>query len=221
MRVAWLKDLRLKDLAEVGGKNASLGEMIGALAAAGIRVPGGFATTAAAFHEFLDSNGLKQRIAERLSALDPADVKALAACGKAIRSWLLETPFPAPLEREIREHYQQLEGQAGGKVSFAVRSSATAEDLPEASFAGQQETFLNIRGADNVLHAIRHVFASLYNDRAISYRVHQGFAHADVALSAAVQQMVRSDLGSSGVLFTLDTESGFREVVFITSAYGL
>jgi pyruvate,water dikinase len=221
MRLAWLKDLRLKDLAEVGGKNASLGEMIGALAAAGIRVPGGFATTAAAFHEFLDSNGLKQRIAERLSALDPADVKALAACGKEIRSWILDTPFPAPLAQEIREHYQQLERQSGGKVSFAVRSSATAEDLPEASFAGQQETFLNISGADNVLEAIRHVFASLYNDRAISYRVHQGFAHGAVALSAAVQQMVRSDLGASGVLFTLDTESGFRDVVFITASYGL
>src|SRR6478736_3690840 len=221
MRIAWLKDLRLKDLAEVGGKNASLGEMIGALAAAGIQVPGGFATTAAAFHEFLDSNGLKQRIAERLSALDPADVKALAAAGKEIRSWILKTPFPAPLEKEIREHYQQLERQVGGKASFAVRSSATAEDLPEASFAGQQESFLNISGADNVLEAIRHVFASLYNDRAISYRVHQGFAHGTVALSAAVQQMVRSDLGASGVLFTLDTESGFRDVVFITSSYGL
>jgi pyruvate,water dikinase len=221
MRLAWLKDLRLKDLAEVGGKNASLGEMIGALAAAGIRVPGGFATTAAAFHEFLGSNGLKQRIAERLSALDPADVKALAAAGKEIRSWILDTPFPAPLEQEIREHYQQLERQAGDKASFAVRSSATAEDLPEASFAGQQETFLNIRGADNVLEAMRHVFASLYNDRAISYRVHQGFAHGAVALSAAVQQMVRSDLGASGVLFTLDTESGFRDVVFITASYGL
>jgi pyruvate,water dikinase len=221
MRVAWLKDLRLKDLGEVGGKNASLGEMIGALAAAGIRVPGGFATTAAAFHEFLDSNGLKQRIAERLAALDSADVKALAAAGKEIRSWILATPFPAPLEKDIREHYQQLERQGGGKASFAVRSSATAEDLPEASFAGQQETFLNIRGVDNVLESIRHVFASLYNDRAISYRVHQGFAHGAVALSAAVQQMVRSDLGASGVLFTLDTESGFRDVVFITAAYGL
>src|SRR6266850_1434022 len=175
MRLAWLKDLRLEDLAEVGGKNASLGEMIGALAAA----------------------------------------------GKEIRSWILDTPFPAPLAQEIREHYQQLERQSGGKTSFAVRSSATAEDLPEASFAGQQETFLNISGADNVLEAIRRVFASLYNDRAISYRVHQGFAHGAVALSAAVQQMVRSDLGASGVLFTLDTESGFRDVVFITSSFGL
>src|SRR3954467_14273108 len=221
MRVAWLKDLRLKDLAEVGGKNASLGEMIGALAAAGIRVPGGFATTAAAFHEFLDSNGLKQRIAERLSALDPADVKALAACGKQIRAWIMDAPFPEALDREIRSFYQQLESQTSSDASFAVRSSATAEDLPEASFAGQQETFLNIRGVENVLAAIRHVYASLYNDRAISYRVHHGFQHAEVALSAAVQQMVRSDLGASGVLFTLDTESGFRDVVFITASYGL
>jgi pyruvate,water dikinase len=221
MRVAWLKDLRLKDLDEVGGKNASLGEMIGGLAAAGIRVPGGFATTAAAFREFLSANGLEQRIAERLRGLDAADVGALAACGKEIRSWILQGPFPKPLEQEIRDCYQQLEKQLGGKASFAVRSSATAEDLPDASFAGQQETFLNISGIDNVLDAIRHVFASLYNDRAISYRVHQGFAHGAVALSAAVQQMVRSDLGASGVLFTLDTESGFRDVVFITSAYGL
>ncbi|HEV8106853.1 MAG TPA: phosphoenolpyruvate synthase [Burkholderiales bacterium] len=221
MRLAWLKDLRLKDLAEVGGKNASLGEMIGALAAAGIRVPGGFATTAAAFREFIAQGGLDKRIDERLGRLDAADVDALAAAGKEIRSWLLATPFPAPLEQEIRQHYQELERQVGGKASFAVRSSATAEDLPEASFAGQQETFLNISGADNVLEAIRHVFASLYNDRAISYRVHQGFAHGAVALSAAVQQMVRSDLGASGVLFTLDTESGFRDVVFITASYGL
>jgi pyruvate, water dikinase len=221
MRIAWLKDLRLKDLAAVGGKNASLGEMIGALAAAGIRVPGGFATTAEAFREFIGGNDLKSRIEERLSALDPKDVDALAACGKEIRSWILEAPFPKALEQEIRDCYQQLEIETGGKASFAVRSSATAEDLPEASFAGQQETFLNISGIDNVLEAIRHVFASLYNDRAISYRAHQGFAHDAVALSAAVQQMVRSDLGASGVLFTLDTESGFRDVVFITSAYGL
>src|ERR1041385_7801204 len=221
MRVAWLKDLRLKDLAEVGGKNASLGEMIGALAKAGIRVPGGFATTAEAFREFIAQGGLEKRIDERLDRLHPAGVDALAAAGKEIRSWILKTAFPAALEQEIRQHYQQLEQQVGGQVSFAVRSSATAEDLPEASFAGQQETFLNISGVDNVLEAIQHVFASLYNDRAISYRVHQGFAHGDVALSAAVQQMVRSDQGSSGVLFTLDTESGFRDVVFITSAYGL
>src|SRR5690349_23101780 len=221
MRVAWLKDLRLADLPQVGGKNASLGEMTSALAAAGIRVPGGFATTADAFREFLSSNGLEQKIEAELAKLDPADVEALAACGRKIRGWIAAAPFPADCERDIRSFYQKLEEQTSSDCSFAVRSSATAEDLPEASFAGQQETYLNIRGADNVLEAIRHVFASLYNDRAISYRVHQGFAHSDVALSAAVQQMVRSDLGSSGVLFTLDTESGFRDVVFITAAYGL
>ena len=221
MRVAWLKDLRLADLPQVGGKNASLGEMTDALASAGIRVPGGFATTADAFREFLAANKLGERIDQKLKSLDCDDVNALTACGKEIRSWFDKAPFPADFERDIRSYYQQVEGQTSAETSFAVRSSATAEDLPEASFAGQQETFLNIRGADNVLAAIRHVFASLYNDRAISYRVHQGFAHGDVALSAAVQQMVRSDLGSSGVLFTLDTESGFRDVVFITSAYGL
>src|SRR3954464_208242 len=221
MRVAWLKDLQLKDLAQVGGKNSSLGEMTGALSEAGIRVPGGFATTADAFREFLAAGGLDRRIDDKLKALDRNDVNALAACGKAIRSWIAAAPFPASLEEDIRSYYHELEEQTSGEISFAVRSSATAEDLPEASFAGQQESFLNIRGADNVLDAIRQVFASLYNDRAISYRVHQGFAHAEVALSAAVQQMVRSDLGSSGVLFTLDTESGFRDVVFITSSYGL
>src|SRR5437899_3240989 len=221
MRVAWLKDLRLADLPQVGGKNASLGEMTAALSNAGIRVPGGFATTAEAFREFLSANKLGERIDGRLKGLNASDVAALAACGKEIRSWIEKAPFPADLEREIRSYYQNLESQTSGDTSFAVRSSATAEDLPEASFAGQQETFLNIRGADNVLTAIRHVYASLYNDRAISYRVHQGFSHRDVALSAAVQQMVRSDLGASGVLFTLDTESGFRDVVFITSSFGL
>jgi pyruvate, water dikinase len=221
MRLAWLKDLRLADLPQVGGKNASLGEMIGALSVAGIRVPGGFATTADAFREFLSQNGLDRRISERVGSLDPKDVAALAACGKQIRSWILEAPFPAPLENEIRYYYHKLEKHTSSETSFAVRSSATAEDLPDASFAGQQETFLNIRGVDNVLEAIRHVFASLYNDRAISYRAHQGFEHGGVALSAAVQQMVRSDLGAAGVLFTLDTESGFRDVVFITSSYGL
>jgi pyruvate,water dikinase len=221
MRLAWLKDLRLSDLPQVGGKNASLGEMSAALAAAGIRVPGGFATTADAFREFLAADGLGERIAGKLKSLDSDDVNALTACGKEIRSWIAAAPFPAALEREIRSFYQQLEEKTSSDASFAVRSSATAEDLPEASFAGQQETFLNIRGVDNVLAAVKHVYASLYNDRAISYRVHQGFAHADVALSAAVQQMVRSDLGASGVLFTLDTESGFRDVVFITSSYGL
>ena len=211
----------MTDLEQVGGKNASLGEMIGGLAAAGIRVPDGFATTADAFREFLSANSLEQRIDERLKKLDPKDVKALAECGKEIRSWVLKGTFPSEFEQEIKSKYQELVKHTSSDASFAVRSSATAEDLPEASFAGQQETFLNIRGADNVLEAIRHVFASLYNDRAISYRVHHGFEHSEVALSAAVQQMVRSDLGSSGVMFTLDTESGFRDVVFITAAYGL
>jgi pyruvate,water dikinase len=221
MRVAWLKDLRMADLEQVGGKNASLGEMMSALAAAGIRVPGGFATAAQAFREFLSTNGLNRRIEERLKKVDTSDIKALEACGAEVRSWILEAPFPAEFEQEIRSKFQELTKLTSSEASFAVRSSATAEDLPEASFAGQQETFLNIRGIDNVLEAIRHVFASLYNDRAISYRVHHGFNHAAVALSAAVQQMVRSDLGASGVTFTLDTESGFRDVVFITSAYGL
>src|ERR1700730_10408839 len=221
MRIAWLKDLRLKDLKEVGGKNASLGEMIGTLAAAGIRVPGGFATTAQAYRELLAADGLGARIDERIKALDPKDVTALAACGAEIRSWILKQPLPAVLENDIRAYFQELEKNSSGDASYAVRSSATAEDLPDASFAGQQETFLNIRGVDNALEAIRHVFASLYNDRAISYRAHQGFEHSAVALSAAVQQMVRSDRGASGVLFTLDTESGFRDVVFITAAYGL
>ena len=209
----------MADLEQVGGKNASLGEMMSGLAAAGIRVPGGFATTAPAFREFLGD--LAQRIEQRLRELDPKDVKALAACGAEIRSWIVEKPFPPDLDQEIRSKYQELTKYTSSETSFAVRSSATAEDLPEASFAGQQETFLNIRGIDNVLEAIRHVYASLYNDRAISYRVHHGFAHAGVALSAAVQQMVRSDLGASGVTFTIDTESGFRDVVFITSSYGL
>jgi pyruvate, water dikinase len=211
----------MTDLEQVGGKNASLGEMISGLAAAGIRVPGGFATTAQAFREFLSTNGLDRRIDERVGKLDTNDVAALAACGAEIRGWILKASFPKEFDQEIRSKYQELTSQTSTETSFAVRSSATAEDLPEASFAGQQETFLNIRGVDNVLEAIRHVFASLYNDRAISYRAHHGFAHAEVALSAAVQQMVRSDLASAGVMFTLDTESGFRDVVFITSAYGL
>ena len=219
MRVAWLKDLRMADVEQVGGKNASLGEMISNLAAAGIRVPGGFATTAQAYREFLGELG--PRIDERLRALNPEDVDALAKCGAEVRSWILKQAFPVALEQEIRSKYQELTENTSSDASFAVRSSATAEDLPDASFAGQQETFLNIRGADNVLEAIRHVYASLYNDRAISYRAHHGFDHSGVALSAAVQQMVRSDLGASGVMFTLDTESGFRDVVFITSSYGL
>ena len=219
MRVAWLKDLRMADVEQVGGKNASLGEMISNLAAAGIRVPGGFATTAQAYREFLGELG--PRIDERLRALNPEDVDALAKCGAEVRSWILKQAFPVALEQEIRAKYQELTENTSSDASFAVRSSATAEDLPDASFAGQQETFLNIRGADNVLEAIRHVYASLYNDRAISSRAHHGFDHSSVALSAAVQQMVRSDLGASGVMFTLDTESGFRDVVFITSSYGL
>jgi pyruvate,water dikinase len=221
MNVAWLKDLRMSDLPQVGGKNASLGEMIGGLTQAGIRVPGGFATTADAYREFLQAGGLAERIARRLAQLPQGDVEALATCGAEIRSWILSTPFPARIEHDIMSYYQELVSLSSSEVSFAVRSSATAEDLPDASFAGQQETFLNIRGVEHVLEAIRHVFASLYNDRAISYRTHHGFDHGEVALSAAVQQMVRSDLGASGVMFTLDTESGFRDVVFITSSYGL
>ena len=219
--VAWLRDLRMTDLDRVGGKNASLGEMIGSLASNGVRVPGGFATTADAYRRFLAQDGLADRIAERLKTLNPEDVVALAACGAEIRGWIGSASFPSDIESDIRAYYHDLVKDTSSEISFAVRSSATAEDLPDASFAGQQETFLNIRGIDHVLDAIRHVFASLYNDRAISYRVHQGFAHGEVALSAAVQQMVRSDQGASGVMFTLDTESGFREVVFITSAWGL
>jgi pyruvate,water dikinase len=220
-RVAWLKDLRLADLDAVGGKNASLGEMIGALAAADIRVPGGFATTAQAYREFLGANRLDERIAARLRGLDTADIAALAKCGAEIRGWVASGVFPDQLRDEITKYYQSLEESSGGKISFAVRSSATAEDLPDASFAGQQETFLNVRGLEAVLEAVRRVYASLYTDRAISYRVHHGFEHASVALSVAVQRMVRSDLGSSGVMFTLDTESGFRDVVFITASWGL
>ncbi len=221
MYVVWLKDVRITDLPRVGGKNASLGEMIGGLARAGVRVPGGYATTAQAFQRFLAVDGLDRRIAERIKSLDPQDLVALAKCGAEIRSWIEHTPFPAAVDNDIRSYYQSLVSETSSDTSFAVRSSATAEDLPDASFAGQQETFLNIRGVDHVLAAIRRVFASLYNDRAISYRAHQGFAHGAVAVSAAVQQMVRSDLGASGVMFTLDTESGFRDVVFITASWGL
>jgi pyruvate,water dikinase len=214
-----LQDLRIADVPRVGGKNASLGEMIGHLAARGIRVPGGFATTAGAFREFLAGAGLAERIEARLATLDPEDVEALARCGAEIRRWVVEAPLPAKLETAISAAYRTL--MQDGEFPVAVRSSATAEDLPDASFAGQQETFLNVTGLANVLDAIRHVFASLYNDRAISYRAHQGFAHVDVAISAGVQRMVRSDLAASGVLFTLDTESGFTDVVFITASYGL
>jgi pyruvate,water dikinase len=221
MYVAWLKDLRMTDLPRVGGKNASLGEMIGGLARAGVRVPGGYATTALAFQAFLSESGLDRRIADRIKILDPQDVDALALCGSEVRGWIEQAPFPVKVEKDIRSYYQNLVFDTSSETSFAVRSSATAEDLPDASFAGQQETYLNIRGADHVLAAIRRVFASLYNDRAISYRAHHGFAHGDVAISAAVQQMVRSDRGASGVMFTLDTESGFRDAVFITSSWGL
>jgi len=219
-RVIPFERLRMTDVDQVGGKNASLGEMIGQLAGAGIRVPGGFATTAAAFREFLDASSLAAKIRERVGALDVEDVNALAKAGAEIRRWIVESPFPPALDREIAAAYDVL-AKGDTDASFAVRSSATAEDLPDASFAGQQETFLNIKGLGNVLHAIKEVFASLYNDRAIAYRVHKGFAHADVALSAGVQRMVRSDTGAAGVMFTLDTESGFDKVVFITSSYGL
>ena len=219
-RVVPFERLRKDDVDAVGGKNASLGEMISQLAGAGIRVPGGFATTASAFREFLAQGDLAGRIARRLAPLDVEDVKSLAAAGAEIRRWVVEAPLPPALEAEIRVAYEALDAASPG-ASYAVRSSATAEDLPDASFAGQQETFLNISGLENIVHAIREVFASLWNDRAIAYRVHQGYVHADVALSAGVQRMVRSDLGAAGVLFTLDTESGFDQVVFITAAYGL
>jgi len=209
------------DVERVGGKNASLGEMISHLSAAGVTVPNGFATTADAYRAFLAHEGLAERINAVLDALDVDDVPALVQAGARIRQWIIDTPFPAEFERDIRAAYAELEKQAGGEIAVAVRSSATAEDLPDASFAGQQETFLNVRGLDNVLLAIKDVFASLFNDRAISYRAHKGFEHSKVALSAGVQRMVRSDIGASGVMFTLDTESGFNKVVFITASYGL
>jgi pyruvate, water dikinase len=224
--VASFDHLRMTDVESVGGKNASLGEMISQLADAGVRVPGGFATTAKAFRDFLDHSvdggpPLGERIATRLESLNVDDVRALAAAGAEIRQWIVQTPFQPRLEQDIRTFYDRLVADSSTEMSFAVRSSATAEDLPDASFAGQQESFLNVVGIDNVLEAMKHVFASLYNDRAISYRVHKGFTHAEVALSAGVQRMVRSDLGASGVMFTIDTESGFKDVVFITSSYGL
>jgi pyruvate,water dikinase len=207
------------DLDRVGGKNASLGEMIGSLAKLGVHVPGGFATTAQAFREFLEQDGLGARIRAELAALDVDDVTRLAAAGARIRQWVLATPFPAPLQQAVKDELRRMSG--GTEIAVAVRSSATAEDLPDASFAGQQETFLNVRGEAQVLETMHEVFASLFNDRAISYRVHKGFDHGTVALSAGVQHMVRSDLGASGVMFTLDTDSGFRDVVFITASYGL
>ncbi len=220
--VRWLSDLGMDDVPVVGGKNASLGEMIQNLTHLGVQVPGGFATTADAYRDFLAKDGLDERIQSILDALDVDDVSALAEAGPRIRGWVMEQPFPAALETAIDAAYAKLTTEAGtDDVSWAVRSSATAEDLPDASFAGQQETFLNVHGIDHIKHRIKEVFASLFNDRAISYRVHQGFEHRNVALSAGIQRMVRSDLAASGVMFTLDTESGFRDAVFITASYGL
>src|SRR4051794_33480164 len=223
--VRWFRDLGMKDLEEVGGKNASLGEMVSHLAELGVQVPDGFATTAAAYQSFIGDTGLAERISGLLEDLDTDDVRRLAEVGREIRAAVVEQPFPDDLEADIRDAYDRLVEESAGdgqsEPSFAVRSSATAEDLPDASFAGQQETFLNVRGIDAVLQAVREVYASLYNDRAIAYRVHHGFEHESVSLSAGVQRMVRSDLGASGVLFTMDTESGFRDAVFVTAAYGL
>jgi pyruvate, water dikinase len=219
-RVIGFDHLRMTDADRVGGKNASLGEMISQLGSGGVRVPGGFATTAFAFREFLQGGGLKDRIDKALDALDVDDVAALARTGAEIRGWVTSAPLPPGLEQDIRHAYEALTAKAAN-ATVAVRSSATAEDMPDASFAGQQETFLNISGLDNVLHAVKEVFASLYNDRAIAYRVHKGYAHADVALSVGVQRMVRSDTGAAGVMFTLDTESGFDQVVLINASYGL
>ena len=213
------ENLRMTDVESVGGKNASLGEMISNLPT-GVKVPTGFATTAHAFRQFLAFNDLAGKINAKLMTLDTDDVNALAVTGAEIRAMVETQPFPADFEAEIRRAFEVLSG-GSATASFAVRSSATAEDLPDASFAGQQETFLNVTGIEDVLHKMREVFASLYNDRAISYRVHKGFAHEHVALSAGVQRMVRSDLGAAGVMFTMDTESGFDQVVFITSSYGL
>ena len=218
--VAPFEQLRMTDVESVGGKNASLGEMISQLAASGVRVPGGFATTAHAFRQFLQHDGLAKRIENRLATLNTEDVRALADAGAEIRHWIESTPFPPELDAAITESFAKLT-EGNPNASFAVRSSATAEDMPDASFAGQQETFLNVVGITDVLAKMKEVFASLYNDRAISYRVHKGYTHADVALSAGVQRMVRSDLGAAGVMFTIDTESGFSDVVFITSSYGL
>jgi len=219
-RVIAFDRLRMSDVERVGGKNASLGEMISQLHASGVRIPAGFATTAFAFREFLETDGLKDRIDRALSSLNVDDVKALARVGAEIRGWVSAASLPLALEEEVKAAYQKLQG-TNSEIAVAVRSSATAEDLPDASFAGQQETFLNINGIENILHALKEVFASLYNDRAIAYRVHKGFAHDNVALSAGIQRMVRSDSGAAGVMFTIDTESGFDQVVFITSSYGL
>jgi pyruvate,water dikinase len=220
-RVRDFSALRMTDVAEVGGKNASLGEMMSQLGGAGVRVPGGFATTAQAYREFLAQGGLDARVAGRLRGLDVADVPALSRAGEEIRGWILAQDLPRRLREDLADAYRRLADGAGAEATFAVRSSATAEDLPDASFAGQQETLLNVHGLDNLYVAVKQVFASLYNDRAIAYRVHKGFTHDEVALSAGIQRMVRSDLGASGVAFTLDTESGFDQVVLITSSYGL
>ncbi len=219
--ILWLDQLGMGDLEKVGGKNASLGEMISHLSETGVNVPGGFATTAQAYRDFLDQSGLADRIKDRLAALDSEDTRALAQTGKEIRQWIMETPLESELEQAVREAYAKMQSEHGENLSVAVRSSATAEDLPDASFAGQQETFLNVCGIDSVLEKIHAVFASLYNDRAIAYRVHHGFEHEHVALSAGIQLMVRAGSGAAGVIFTLDTESGYRDVVFITSSYGL
>ncbi|HMM57640.1 MAG TPA: phosphoenolpyruvate synthase [Rudaea sp.] len=220
--ILWLDELRLSDLGKVGGKNSSLGEMIGNLAKLGVSVPGGFATTADAFKQFIAQSGLARRIQDRLGALNVDDVDALTKAGREIRQWVIDTPLIPAFDTAVRDSYAKLCQKAGANdIAVAVRSSATAEDLPDASFAGQQETFLNVSGADDVIHKVKEVFASLYNDRAIAYRVHHGFKHEDVFLSAGVQLMVRSDIGASGVLFTLDTESGFRDAVFVTASYGL
>ena len=219
--VLWYQQLGMGDVGVVGGKNASLGEMISNLANAGVQVPGGFATTAHAFNLFLEQSGLEARIHALLDDLDIEDIAALGIAGETIRNWIIDTPFLPELENAIRVAFKTLQGEAGDEASFAVRSSATAEDMPDASFAGQQETFLNVKGYDSVMVAIKHVFASLFNDRAISYRVHQGYDHKGVALSAGIQRMVRSDCSASGVMFSIDTESGFEDVVFITSSYGL
>ncbi|WP_133470863.1 phosphoenolpyruvate synthase [Paraglaciecola marina] len=219
--VLWYQQLGMGDVGVVGGKNASLGEMISNLSNAGVQVPGGFATTAHAFNLFLEQSGLEARIHDLLDSLDVDDIPELAKAGETIRNWIIDTPFLPELENAIRSAFETLQGESGDEASFAVRSSATAEDMPDASFAGQQETFLNVKGYDAVMVAIKHVYASLFNDRAISYRVHQGYDHKGVALSAGIQRMVRSDCATSGVMFSIDTESGFEDVVFITSSYGL
>ncbi len=219
--VLWYENLGMNDVDRVGGKNASLGEMISNLANVGVQVPGGFATTSYAFNEFLEQSGVNDKIYQLLDDLNVDDVNALAKAGETIRQWIIDTPFLPQMQKDIEQAYAKLAGEFSDDASFAVRSSATAEDMPDASFAGQQETFLNVRGLDAVMIAIKHVFASLFNDRAISYRVHQGYDHRGVALSAGIQRMVRSDIASSGVMFSIDTESGFEDVVFITSSYGL